>query len=305
MSSLSSTERTRRWFLGRSAAVAATAMAAACGSDADDRPTGAGSTVSSEEYRYGDHPSQVVDLRLPSGRPDGSWPVVVLIHGGFWRAGYDRSLMDRLVDDVAGRGFATWNVDYRASGEGGGGWPATFTDVAAAVDLLADAAGDHPLHTGRVATVGHSAGGTLALWAAARPGLPAGAPGSGPLVTVHAAISLAGVVDLRAAWAEGLGGGAVAALMGGSPDDSEPLDEAYRLASPLDRFPIGVTQVLVHGSSDTHVPPHQSTDYGATAKAAGDDVEVALLDGADHFDVIDPAHPAWHAVVDRLERLLA
>jgi dipeptidyl aminopeptidase/acylaminoacyl peptidase len=196
--------------------------------------------------------------------------------------------MRPLALDLVGRGFAAWNVDYRASGDGGGAWPRTFEDVAAAVDLLADVAADHPVDLDRVVTIGHSAGGTLALWAAARS-------------TVRVAVSLAGVCDLVAGHAAGLGSGAVEALMGGPPADDRP---AYALASPMGRLPIGVRQLVVHGSADDIVPLSQSTSYAAAAAASGDPVELLVVDGADHFDVIDPTHRAWMQVVDRLPDLL-
>ena len=250
----------------------------------------------STPFRYGGAASQVTDLYLPAVVDGVRSPVVVLVHGGFWRSAYDRSLMGPLALDLADRGFAAWNVDYRAGGDGGGGWPRTFEDVAAAVDLLAGVAADHPVDLDRVVTVGHSAGGTLALWTAARPGLPAGAPGHGPSVRARAAVSLAGVNDLVAGHAEGLGSGAVEALRG---DDRA----AYALASPMERLPIGVAQLVVHGSDDDVVPRSQSTTYAAAAAAAGDPVELLEVDGADHFDVIDPVHRAWTQVVDRLPAL--
>ena len=239
----------------------------------------------------------MADLYLPVLADGGRCPVVVLIHGGYWRSAYDRSLMRPLALDLARRGIAAWNVDYRASGDGGGGWPRTFEDVAAAVDLLVDVAADHPVDLDRVATVGHSAGGTLALWTAARPGLPTGAPGHDPAVTVDAAVSLAGVNDLVAGHAAGLGSGAVEALMGGPPNRDRP---AYALASPADRLPIGVRQLVVHGSDDDVVPLSQSTTYAAAVATAGDPVELLEIEGADHFAVIDPAHHAWTLVAGRL-----
>ena len=258
------------------------------------------SEPASTPFRYGDEARQVADLYLPEVVGDGPVPMVVLIHGGFWRPTYDRSLMRPLALDLTRRGFGAWNVDYRASGDGGGGWPRTFEDVAAAVDLLREAAADHPIDLDRVVTVGHSAGGTLALWAAARPGLPADAPGHDPSVTVCAAVSLAGVNNLVAGYFEGLGSGAVEALMGAGPNEDR---SRYALASPEDRLPIGVRQLIVHGSDDDVVPPEQSTKYAAKATESGDRVELLVVDGADHFDVIDPGHVAWVQVADRLPDL--
>jgi acetyl esterase/lipase len=146
---------------------------------------------------------------------------------------------------------------------------------------------------------GHSAGGHLALWSASRPGLPAGAPGAGPLVAPRLVVSLAGVCDLHAGAAGGIGEGAVAEFLGASPDQAP---ERYRLASPLARLPLGVAQLLVHGDADPRVPVEQSRAHAAAAAAAGDPVELVELPGVDHMAVIDPASPAWAEVTRRLGR---
>ena len=154
---------------------------------------------------YGDHPDQVANLHLPAtdGEP---WPCVVLLHGGFWRARWDRTLMTPLAIDLAARGIAAWNVEYRRVGQDGGGWPGTLNDAAAAIDHLTTV---HEVDAHRVVSCGHSAGGHLALWLAARRRLTAGAPGAQPSVRPVAAVSLAGVCDLERAWRDRLGDGAV------------------------------------------------------------------------------------------------
>jgi dipeptidyl aminopeptidase/acylaminoacyl peptidase len=148
-----------------------------------------------------------------------------------------------------------------------------------------------------VSAIGHSAGGQLALWAAARPGLPAGAPGSAPAVTVSAAVALAGVVDLVDADRRGVGAGAVARLLGGRSDE---VPERYRLASPIERLPLGVPQLLVHGARDGHVPVDMSERYAEAAEAAGDRVNLAVRDDVGHMDLIQPRSAAWPVVVDWL-----
>jgi acetyl esterase/lipase len=254
--------------------------------------------VPADTIRYGDAPDQVADLLLPGG--PGPHPVVVLVHGGFWRAAYGRDLMEPLAADLAGRGWASWNVEYRRVGQPGGGWPGTAADVAAALDHLAAVGPRARLDLERVVAVGHSAGGHLALWLACRPGLPAGAPGAGPVVRVAAAVSQAGVADLAAGCR--LSNGAAVDLLGGRPDE---VPDRYRLASPSERVPIGVPQLLVHGLDDDTVPVDQSRRHAAAARAAGDRVELVELPGVGHMDVIDPASPAWAAVVDHLPGLLA
>ena len=241
---------------------------------------------------YGDHPDQVANLHLPS-RDGGPWPCVVLIHGGFWRAGWDRTLMTVPADDLARRGIAAWNVEYRRVGQDGGGWPGTFDDVAAAMDHLAEV---EQVDSARVATCGHSAGGHLALWLAARHRLAPGAPGADPRIRPVAAIAQAGVCDLERAWRDGLGNGATGALLG-SWDD---VPERYAIASPAAHAPVGVPHVLVHGTADDIVPVSQSRAYAALDPGA----ELVQVDGADHFDVIDVRHAAWAEIVRRLPALL-
>src|SRR3954447_12215969 len=181
------------------------------------------------EIAYGDHPDQVGDLHLPDGdaKPvsrgrgvgEGGTesrrlPLIVMIHGGFWRLPWDRTLMTPLARDLAARGIAAWNIEYRRVGQEGGGWPGTLDDVAAAADA---AAGLDGIDANRVATAGHSAGGHLALWLAARHRLPEGAPGAHPRLRPCGAVSQAGVSDLVAGARVGLGGGACQALLGGEP----------------------------------------------------------------------------------------
>ncbi|AEA26646.1 hypothetical protein Psed_4491 [Pseudonocardia dioxanivorans CB1190] len=254
---------------------------------------------------YGSDPSQFGELSLP---PDGVdvRGTVVVVHGGFWRARYDLALGRPLATTLASAGFAAWNVEYRRVGLGGG-WPATFEDLAAAVDLLGDLAGSDGgavaagrIDLDRVVALGHSAGGHLAAWLAARPGLPAGAPGAGPRVRLRGAVSQAGVLDLEDAARREVGGGAVDDLLGGGPDD---VPDRYALASPAARLPVGVPVVCVHGDEDVNVPLRQSERYAAAARTAGDPVELVVLPGVDHFAVIDPSTAAWGACAAAVERL--
>ena len=208
--------------------------------------------------------------------------------------GWDRTLMTPLAIDLARRGLAAWNVDYRRVGQEGGGWPGTLEDVAAAVDRLTDV---EEVDATRIVTCGHSAGGHLALWLAARHRPVSAVRGSSPRVRPVAAIAQAGVCDLERAWRDGLGGGAAGDLLGSF--EREP--ERYAAASPAALAPLGVPQLLVHGEADAIVPIAQSRDYAALEP----DAELVALPDADHFDVIDVGHAAWAAVADRLPALMA
>jgi acetyl esterase/lipase len=230
---------------------------------------------------YGSAPDQVGDLWLPSTPPPH--PVVVLVHGGFWYRRYERNLMDQLALDLSRRGWAAWNIEYRRIGTGGG-WPATGDDVAAAVDHLAAVAGVHGLDLTRLSLVGHSAGGHLALCCAAR------REGVKPALVV----GLAPVTDLVLARAENLGAGAVEAFLAGGPVPSE--------ASPVDRLPIGVRQLIAHAADDRLVPVEHSRRYAAAARAAGDPIDYRETPNGGHFTFLSPDSEAWRAVVERVPR---
>jgi acetyl esterase/lipase len=211
-----------------------------------------------ETLRYGDHEDQVLDLR----RTDG--PVALVLHGGFWRTGFAKRNTDAVATALAREGWTTANVEYRRLGPGA--YREMLDDVAAAARLVQPAV-----------AIGHSAGGHLALWLAAH-----GA--------TTAAVALAGVCDLGDAASRGLGGNAVQELLGGEPED---VPDAYRDADPARELPLGVPQLLVHGSADDRVPIEHARAYAA---AAGDEARMLELDGADHFYVIDPRYDGWRAI---------
>jgi acetyl esterase/lipase len=224
--------------------------------------------------------------------------VAVLIHGGFWRARYHLRLEDLLVADLADRGWAVWNLEFRRLGlRSGGGWPATFEDVAAGIDHLGTL--DEPLDLARIVAIGHSAGGQLALWAAARRGLPADAPGADPSVRLAGAVAQAGVVDLREAARLGLSKHAAEKLLGGPP---AKWPKRYDVASPLERLPLGVPHLLVHGDADDVVPIGLARGYADRAAYAGDPCELVELAGCGHLEHLDPGSRAWAPVVRWMEQ---
>ena len=232
-------------------------------------------------HRYaGEHPVQVADLHVPRG--EGPFPVAVVLHGGYWQPTYGKLVTRPVALDLVRRGTAAWNVEYRRLGRGqDGGWPATFDDVARAIDLIAELA-DPRLDLGRVTAVGHSAGGQLALWAAARRGLPSGAPGAAPRVAVRRVAALAPVTDLARA------GVTAHALLGGTPAQ---VPERYAQADPVRRAPLDLPVLLVHPADDATVPVARSREYAA----CGGDVTLVEPPAGGHRAVIDPGHPAWDA----------
>ncbi len=240
-------------------------------------------------HAYGPDPQQVLELTLPETA--GPAPVVVVLHGGFWRARYGIELARPLAADLATRGWAAVAVEYRRVGSGGG-WPQTLDDVAAALDLLPDLPG--PLDLSVLAVVGHSAGGHLAGWAAGRHLLPADAPGAAPRSRVTAAVLQAGVLDLERAAAQGMGDGAVVDLLGGTPAQ---LPDRYATASPTRLTPTGAAVLCVHGASDTTVVPEQSERYAAQDPTT----EVVVVPG-DHMGVIDVGGTGWDVARTWLDR---
>ena len=233
-----------------------------------------------EVITYGEDPSQFVELHRPDGASRG---VVVVIHGGFWKSAYDYTLGQPLARSLAAEGWTAWNIEYRRVGNGGG-TPQTFDDVAAAIDALADVDG---LDTSTVVTLGHSAGGHLAVWAAGRE--DAGVP-------VTQAISQAGVLDLVMSERMGLGGGAASSLLGHEPGPGDaPWD-------PQQQIPLAVPVWCVHGIDDAIVPIGQSEGYVVDAQAAGAQAEIVRVEG-DHFVVIDPGSAAWTATLEVLDSI--
>lgn len=231
---------------------------------------------------YGDDPSQYGELSLPEGTPRG---VVVVVHGGFWKAEYDLSLGRPLAASLVERGWAAWNLEYRRVGNGGG-TPATLDDVAAGIDRLAHL----DLDLSKLVTLGHSAGGHLAAWAASRDRFERWQAG----VPVTHVISQAGVLDLQAGYDAGLGGGAVERFLGHAPGPGDaPVD-------PQRQVPLEVPLWCVHGRADDVVPIGQSEGYVAAARDAGASAELVAVDG-DHFVVIDPSSDAWTRTLEILD----
>ena len=249
---------------------------------------------------YGTDSLQFGDIRLPDGR--GPFPVVVMIHGGCWVHRL-ASLQNTTAaaDALRDAGVATWNIEYRRLDDPGGGWPGTLRDVADGVDALRGLAGRFPLDLSRVVVAGHSAGGHLALWAAARHRLPAGGPLTAPdPLPVQGAVALGGPGDLRDFATYGgriCGDGVIDRLLGG-PYDAVP--DRWRQASPAAALPLGVPQLLVVGDGDGVMPAASRDAYVALARAKGDSARLIVVPDAGHFEVIAPTTAAWPLVRDAI-----
>jgi len=230
--------------------------------------------------------------------------LVVLLHGGFWRAAFDRAHAGPLASALAQAGYAVCVPEYRRTGQRGGGWPGTFDDVAAAVDTLPGLAAEAVhglLDPAVVLLAGHSAGGHLALWAASRNRLPAGTAWHREASPVRGVVALAAVSDLAACAEQDLGRGAAALLMGGGP---ERHPGRYAQADPAGLLPVPAPVRLVHGELDDVVPCAMSLEYAERAARARGDVACDALPGCGHFEVIDPLSGAWPRVLAAFQSLV-
>jgi acetyl esterase/lipase len=267
----------------------------------------------SASIRYGAESMQLVDLWLPAGR--GPHPTVLMVHGGCWQTEIaDRRIMNWIAEDLRRRGIAVWNVDYRGVDRSGGGYPGTFLDTAAAADSLRTHAAKHNLDITPLVAVGHSAGGHLALWLAARhsrlarasnPLIPAASPLLSPNpLPINTVVSLGGLPDLElAATPPGSGCGTeVIEKLVGPPTLSSR--SVYADTSIPRLAPLGVRQVLINGLQDRIIPTAFAEDYARRMRAAGDQVTVRMIDRTGHVELIAPETEAWAATVEEIRAAL-
>ena len=252
--------------------------------------------------QYGRNNQQFGQLWLPAGMA-GSIPLVVFIHGGCWLSDYDITHTQALSTALSGQGYAVWSIEYRRVGNPGGGWPGTFQDIANAVDHVRGLAERYSLDLNRIALMGHSAGGHLALWAASRKGFSNDNPfySSDPL-GVKAVISLAGIPDV-VQYSQGGSScnSPVEQLFGGS---HTKYPHRYSAGTPLDIVSLGVELVMLQGKADNIVPLTQARSYIQSLRNPDPDFQLQLLAEAGHFDLIHPGAPAWQHVLTALKRVL-
>lgn len=235
---------------------------------------------------YGADPSQFVDIRLPKNKKQAC--SVMNIHGGYWRAKYDLLHTGHLCAALTAKGCATWNIEYRRVGNPGGGWPGTFEDIGNAYRFIKQIAPRYSLDPSRIFVMGHSAGGQLALCLAAHE------------PSVHGAVSLAGVIDLRRAFDLHLSNDAVVDFLGGKPTE---VADHYQDADPMRLQIAPCRQCVILGSADVDVPPVLSRDYVSKKKKEKENVELVEIAKAAHFDLIDPRSTAWPRVAAKVLEL--
>jgi acetyl esterase/lipase len=264
---------------------------------------GRGAPVATKKIAYGSDPDQFAELWLPAGR--GPFPTVVMIHGGCWQESLPGVvLMSYLAEDMRKQGYAVWNIEYRRLGAKGAGYPGTFLDIASGVDYLRQIHQMYNLDISHPFIIGHSAGGQLALWVAARSKFKSTSLfySANPF-SFQAVITLAGINDLRAYRDNGPmacgGPGTIDQLIGAANRSNE---DPYLNTSPAAMLPLKVQQVIISGAQDPIVPSHFGRDYAALAKASGDDVRVVEIENAGHFELIDPQSDAWKKIKELLTK---
>ncbi|HEY5072131.1 MAG TPA: alpha/beta hydrolase [Caulobacteraceae bacterium] len=260
--------------------------------------------AATKRIRYGDKASQFADLWLPDA--PGPHPVVVMVHGGCWRSKIAKlTIMNYAAEDLRRRGIAVWNIEYRGVDQAGGGYPGTFADVAAAADALRGVAQTYRLELKNTVAFGHSAGGHLAMWLAARPRLPPSSLlASRDPLPIAAVISSGGLPDLKAdrSAKDAACGAEVIGLLTGAPSPGR--SDVYADTSPAERLPIGVRQEIVNGRQDPIAPPWLGAHWTDRARSAGDDVRLTIIESTGHVELISPGAPAWSREVEMIERWL-
>jgi acetyl esterase/lipase len=253
---------------------------------------------------YGTDSSQYGELRVPAGT--GPHPLVILIHGGCFKAAYASAhYFGAMADALKADGIATWNIEYRRLGEAGGGWPGTYLDVGRAVDHVRAIAGEYHLDLGRIVVVGHSAGGHLAMWTAARHRLTKTSElfAANPL-PVRGVMDLAGPVDMTAnipGYEALCRDTVISSLLGGTPT---AVPDHYAQTSAIELLPLGIRQVLVVGSHEDFVPLPLVDAYVQAATQAGDQVHRIVIPGAGHFEIASPLSFTWPQVKAAIRSLL-
>ena len=251
------------------------------------------------QISYGDDQFQFGYLRLPEG--SGPHPVIVFMHGGCWLSVFDIRYTGLAEQAFADAGYAVWSLEYRRVGNPGGGWPGTFLDVATGADHLTELAREYPLDLDRVIAIGHSAGGQLALWLAARGRIPASSElyTAGPL-PIHGVLALAPAPNLETLHSSGSCGPGVDGLMGGSPNVRP---ERYQVGSPMQLMPVDVPQRVVVGALDAQFGPSGRAYFQAAQRAGSSPVTLREAPESGHFEMVVPYTSTWPITLQELESL--
>ena len=265
-----------------------------------------------ERIAYDKEPLQFGELRLPDGA--GPFPIAILVHGGCWSAKLGNTpesvtsfeLLRPIAAALAKGGIASWNIEYRRLGNAGGGWPGTYLDISKATDFLRELAPRYHLDVKQAVAIGHSSGGQLAFWLAARGKLPKSSLlyTNSPL-PLKRVVSVDGPPDLeadRAIEKSVCGGPVVTQFIGGTPAQ---FPNRYREGSASGLLPIGVRQELLLAGKHGEEWIGLFKEYVAAAEKAGDPVHMPTMEGTGHFDGINPQAPACETVIASVRSLLS
>lgn len=251
--------------------------------------------------QYGSDPLQFGDLRLPDKTHPGGYPVAVFVHGGGWSSNWNLDYSQPLVEALTNAGVATWNIEYRRMGNDGGGWPGSYLDVGEGYDHLRELADEFDLDLDRVVVIGHSSGGNFSHWLAGRHNIPEGTTLHTPdPLPVSGAVSLAGTLDLELR--QQIGPPVILDLL--DVESEEEAQPRYAQASPRHLLPLDIPQEVIIGSEDSDYLIEVSEAYVEAATKAGDDVNYTFLEGANHFDIVDPCGPAWPLIAEAVFSLM-
>lgn len=251
------------------------------------------------KIQYGEDPLQFGNLIMPTSSSKS--PLVMIIHGGCWSNSYDYTLMDDMAADLAKRGYATWNIEFRRIEDEGGGWPGTFVDVANAFKHLTQMAKEYPFDINNIIVTGHSSGGHLALMLGAQPQLKANSQIKvNDLPNIKGIVSLAGITDLSTFITPDWCGSNILKLVGGNPDE---YPDRYLEGSPISYLPLGIPHKLINGINDKRVSIDHITPYSVRAEEVGDSFELLSVPDAGHFEVIEPGSVAWKTILGAFDAL--
>jgi acetyl esterase/lipase len=229
------------------------------------------------EYRRIGGKSLTLDICRPDTllRPT---PALVFIHGGAWRSGDKSDYLVYLID-FAKRGYITVSVSYRLVQEAI--YPAALEDVRHAIRWLQLNAGRYRIDPGRIAVIGGSAGGHLAMMAGYAPDSPRSEPSDISATCFYrlcAVVNLYGPADLTADIA--IENSAVIEFLGKTYAEDP---ELYREASPITHITEDDPPTLIfHGTIDDVVPVDQSDLLKRRLDAAGVRAEYHRLKGWPH-----------------------
>ena len=249
----------------------------------------------------GDPDHNWADLYLPAGDQDvDSIPLTVLLHGGAWASDVDADTFAPLARELAHRGVAVYNIEYRGIGSGAA-WPTMYLDVASALDHVVEVDKKFPqITTEDEVVVGHGVGAQLAVWSGTRHQLDDDEVGANPEFRPTRVVSIAGPLDLT--YAATHGDGRIATALGGTPEEKS---DRYTMVDPIQNIDPSTPVVAIHGTNDTTVAPENSRRYVEAVHRAGGKAKLVELDEQDHASIVSSDSRAYPRVLEIIRHVAA